>query len=207
MRFEINSNARELAALLAGGAARLREAVARGLSEAGKDLEAAVKEVTPFKTGALRRSIRYDVSAADMALKIGSSYETGGAPLVYAAQVEFGGPIPKGGPGRLAWPVSPEFGGIIATKAGVGGMHTTEGREHTGATGSFVRPSKSGRTRILFFTGKDIGGPGKDYAPAFILASRVTQKGKGFLIPTVTRMSDKVLEQLERAIALVNVER
>lgn len=184
--------------LINSGPEAIRAAVAEGLNESGMDLVAAVQRKIQanksVKTGNLYRSIRY-VMPDQMTLRVGSAY--GSTPLVYAAQVEFGGPIPKSGSGRLAWPVSPEYGGIVTTPSGVGGAHVAEAYAALGATGKFVRPSRSGRTRILFFTGP-FGEKG--YAPAFILADGVTQPGKPYLIQTVLDMADRVVAQIERAI-------
>lgn len=199
MQVELQIGAR-LDAFLSNGGAAVRAAIARGLGDAGKDIEAAVKrkirDNRSVKTGTLIRSIGYAVDASDLSLRVGTLYAR--APLVYAAQVEFGGPIPKSGSGRLAWPVSREHGGVVPTKAGVFGGSVQTARFDLGATGTFVRPSKSGRTRILFFKGPQFGPKG--YAPAFILASRVTQPGKPYLVPTVREMLPRVLEQIHTSL-------
>lgn len=190
--------------LIDAGPAAVRAAISAGLNDAGKDLETAVKrklrDNRSVKSGTLLRSIRY-WKPDDLTVKVGSSFAA--APLVYAAQVEFGGPIPKSGSGRLAWPVSREYGGVVPTPAGVGGHSVQTARFELGATSTFVRPSKSGRTRILFFKGPQFGPKG--YAPAFILANRVVQPGKPFLIPTVLGMTDEILAQLDRAIINANI--
>lgn len=198
MQVELQLGAR-LEAFLSNGGAAVRAAIREGLGNAGKDLEAAVKKKLrsnrSIKTGTLLRSIGYRVDD-DLSLRVGTLYAN--SPLVYAAQVEFGGPIPKSGSGRLAWPVSREFGGVVPTKAGVFGGSVQTARFDLGATGTFVRPSRSGRTRILFFKGPQFGPKG--YAPAFVLASRVNQPGKPYLIPTVREMLPRVLEQIHTAL-------
>ena len=123
-----------LRAFLASGGSLIRAAVRDGLNQAGMDLERLVKQAAPVKTGTLRRSIRY-VMPDDLSVKVGVGFAEGGRPLVYAAQVEFGGPIPKNGPmpkGKfLAWPAA---GNPNITPAGVAGF----GRSTPGASGSFI---------------------------------------------------------------------
>lgn len=199
MQVELQISAR-LDAFLANGGAAVRAAIARGLGDAGKDLEAAVKKKLrankSIKTGTLLRSIGYAVDERELSLRVGTLFAR--SPLVYAAQVEFGGPIPKSETGRLAWPVSREYGGVVPTKAGVFGGSVQTARFDLGATSTFVRPSRSGRTRILFFKGPQFGAKG--YAPAFVLASRVNQPGKPYLVPTVREMLPRVLEQIHTAL-------
>jgi len=182
----------------------MREAIAFGLNEAGMDAAAAVqrkiRDNRSVKTGTLYRSIRH-VMPDQLTVKIGVGFGT--APLVYAAQVEFGGPIPKSGTGRLAWPVSREYGGVVPTKAGVFGGSVQTARFEMGVTETFVRPSKSGRTRILFFKGPQFGEKG--YAPAFVLSTGVNQPGKPYLIPTVLGMADRFRESVERAIVSAGI--
>lgn len=154
-----------------GGTFLLR-AIRDGLNEAGMDLEAAVKDrlvqnrsVKAGGAGLLGR-IRYKVENTTLAVGVG--HAVGSEPLPYAAQLEFGGWIPKDGPmppGKwLAWPAGDNPG---LTPSGVGG-----------------------------FNRRESGG----YAPKFIFAKRVHQKGKPYLIPTVKEGLPGVVKSIEEAI-------
>jgi len=150
----------------------LLRAIREGMNDAGMDLEAAVKDRLvqnrSVKTGGagLLGRIRYKLD--DLTLTVGVGHAVGSDPLPYAAQLEFGGPIPKDGPmppGKwLAWPAGDNPG---LTPAGVGG-----------------------------FNRRESGG----YAPKFIFAKRVHQKGKPYLIPTVKEGLPGAAKSIEEAI-------
>lgn len=185
---------------------QLRSAVRKGLQNAGNDLVFEVvrnmKTNKVWKTGFLASTIRSKVMD-DTTLKIGSSYDAEmKTPVIYAAQVHFGGPLsPKKGK-YLAWPVSREYGGIIPTESGVTGINAGDASNAPdyrvmGAIGSFVKPSRSGKTKILFYKFR---GKGKEsYKPAFILAESVKQDGEPFLIPVVEENSALVVTSIEQA--------
>jgi hypothetical protein len=84
------------------------------------DLEAAVKRAAPVRSGRLRASIAYKM-VDDLTLKVGTGFT--GTPLVYAAQVEFGGPIVPKNAKFLAWPAA---GNANLTPAGVGGFNRSD---------------------------------------------------------------------------------
>jgi hypothetical protein len=182
----------------------LRRAIRSGLEQGGRDLVAMVvlgmRASRTWKTGFLASTIRSRMMD-DSTVKIGSAYDAEmKKPVVYAAQVHFGGPISPRRGKYLAWPVSPEFGGIIPTRSGVGGINASDAEAATdfrvlGATGSFVRPSRSGRTKILFYRFGD-----RSYKPAFVLSKGVEQDGKPYLIPVVEENTDVVVSAIEEAI-------
>lgn len=207
MELEVKYDA-QMDALLSGNlTAEMLKAIGNGLGQAAQELTTLVQERIvsnrSVKSGRLLSSIMWD-QPNDWTVRVGSM-EVGGHILPYAAQVEFGGPI-EGRP-TLAWPVSPEFGGIIPTPSGVGGANASDvDPGEFGATGTFVRPSHTGRTKILFYKGPGIGQGGEDWAPAFVLSPGVNQPGKPYLTPVVTDQGPAiVMRALEDALVAAGV--
>lgn len=205
MEFSVNiaGNLRERLSQSAFGK-DYRAAIREGLDTGAKDVVALVvlnmRRKKTWKTGFLASTIRSKMMN-DTTVKIGSSYDAEmREPVVYAAQVHFGGPISPRRAKYLAWPVSRQFGGIIPTRAGVTGINAADAAtapdyRSMGAVGTFVRPSRSGQTKILFYRFAD-----RTYKPAFVLASRVQQDGEPFLIPVVEENTDVVVSAIEDAI-------
>lgn len=185
--------------------AEFLKTVGVGMREAAIELTARVQERIvanhSVKSGRLLSSIGWE-QPADWTVNIGSMAVDGNL-LPYAAQVEFGGTISPTHGSYLAWAVSPEYGGVVPTPSGVSGANASDvDPAEFGAIGTFVRPSKSGKTKILFFKYRKGESPdGTSWAPAFILAPSVTQPGKPYLTPTIEQYGEEtVVTQIETAL-------
>lgn len=183
-----------------------RTAIRTGMENAGRDIVFTIvrgMRDRVWKTGFLASTIRSRMMD-DVTLKIGSSYDADfNKPVEYAAQRHFGGPISPKRTTYLAWPVSPEYGGIIPTPSGVGGINARDAAaapdyRSMGAIGTFVRPSASGKNKILFF--KFPGKGKKSYRPAYVLSKGVVQSGDPFLLPVVEENAAMVVDAIEEAI-------
>lgn len=73
----------------AGAGERLQQATTKALEQAGLGLEAAIKPVTPYRTGRLRASIASALTGPTT-LRVGVIKPADGKVLIYAPFVEFG---------------------------------------------------------------------------------------------------------------------
>ncbi len=183
--------------------AAVLDGVKEGMRELGIELERDVKAAVPHKSGALKRSIAFQLREAGLIpeLAIGALI----APPPHAAMKEYGGTIK---PKHSRFLTIPFASGKAVT--GTGQLRFTarqlfESPESFGYTGAFIAKGVifgelRGKKYVERTTGRKIKGPssrgglggksGKwNIEPLFALASQVTQEavngGKGYLRETV----------------------
>lgn len=151
----------------------LRTAIRDGLNQIGQGAEATIKrrlrENRSVKSGGFLNRIGFRMFG-DLEVRAGVAVADGGALPPQAAQLEFGGPIPKAGPmprGKfLVWPAD---GHGAVTPSGVSG-----------------------------FNARDLRGAG--YRPRFIFAKRVFQKGKPYIAPSAAEIEKNAPKDMGLAI-------
>lgn len=185
--------------------------IRKGLEEGSKELVLLVKERIrangSFKSSRLWGSIDWDW-VDEFATKVGSLYDAdSGAPLVYAAQVEFGGPIPKDpskGPLAIPLPWAPFF-----TPSGVGGVNARDLASFGGNRAGeyrFRATFRGGGPRTQHLRSDIIYGSTGDgkLMGLFILKDKVVQKGKPYLTNTVNENIGRVVSAIEEEIVRGN---
>lgn len=183
--------------------AAVLDGVKDGMRELGIELEREIKAAIPHKSGALKRSIAFQLKTAGLipSLSIGALI----SPPPHAAMKEYGGTIKPKSSRFLTIPFQQ---GKAVT--GTGQLRFTarqlfDSPESFGYTGAFIAKGVifgelRGKKYVERTTGRKIKGPssrgglggksgGWNIEPLFALATQVTQKavngGKGYLRTTV----------------------
>lgn len=176
------------------------EGVKEGMTELGIELEREVKAAVPHKSGALKRSIAFQLREAGLipSLAIGALI----SPPPHAGIKEYGGTIR---PKNARFLTIPFASGKALTASGqprFTARQLFESPESFGYTGAFIAKGVifgelRGKAYVERTTGRKVKGPssrggigGKwNIEPLFALASQVTQQavngGKGYLRSTV----------------------
>lgn len=176
------------------------EGVKEGMTALGIELEREVKAAVPHKSGALKRSIAFQLRDAGLipTLAIGPIL----SPPPHAAMKEFGGTIKPKNARFLTIPFSSGKAVTATGQLRFTARQLFESPESFGYTGAFIAKGVifgelRGKKYVERTTGTKIKGPsarsgigGKwNIEPLFALATQVTQKavnsGKGYLRSTV----------------------
>ena len=167
----------------------IQSAVTAALQRGGATIVREMTPKIPVKTGALRRSVMFDVQ--DWTLDVGVGTPSGGRLLAYARMREFGGTIKPTNARYLAFPAP---GSPVLTKSGVGGIRARDVFENPSVAGVDRVWINKRRTAIL---GAKDGGP---VVPLFVLRRQVTQRGSEFFYPTIEANRSRIVESVRKAI-------